>query len=171
MGVYRRPLGNEPATLDPARIGDVYGRSIAQQVFDGLVEYDHTLTIVPALAQYWKASRDGLTWTFTLRTGVRFHTGRAVTADDVVYSLTRLLDPRLKSPAADLFANISGGREFREGRAPTVRGLVALDAATIRIMLDEAQVPFVSLLAIGHAKVVPREIGRASCRERVSFLV
>jgi oligopeptide transport system substrate-binding protein len=158
MGVYRRPLGNEPATLDPARIGDVYGRSIAQQVFDGLVEYDHTLTIVPALAQYWRASRDGLTWTFTLRKGVRFHNGRDVTADDVVYSLTRLLDPRLKSPAADLFANISGAREFREGRAPTVRGLVALDAATIRIMLDEAAVPFVSLLAIGHAKVVPRDV-------------
>ena len=157
-GVYRRPLGNEPATLDPARISDVYGRSIAQQVFDGLVEYDHTLTIVPALAQYWKASRDGLTWTFTLRKGVRFHNGREVAADDVVYSLTRLLDPQLKSAAADLFANIRGAREFREGRAPSVRGLVALDAATIRVMLDEAQVPFVSLLAIGHAKIVPRDV-------------
>jgi ABC-type transport system substrate-binding protein len=156
--VYRRPLGNEPATLDPSRISDVYGRSIAQQLFDGLVEYDHTLTIVPALARYWKASRDGLTWTFTLRPGVRFHHGREVTAEDVVYSLTRLLDPRVKSVAADLFMNISGAREFREGRAPTVRGLVALDAATIRITLEEAQVPFVSLLAIGHAKVVPRDL-------------
>jgi oligopeptide transport system substrate-binding protein len=157
-GVYRRPLGNEPGTLDPPRIGDVYGRSIAQQVFDGLVEYDNTLTITPALAQYWKASRDGLTWTFTLRKGARFHNGRAVTADDVVYSLTRLLDPRLKSPAADLFANISGAREFREGKAPAVRGLVALDATTLRVMLEEPQAPFVYLLAIGHAKVVPREV-------------
>ena len=156
--MYRRPLGNEPVTLDPSRINDVYGRSIAQQVFDGLVEYDHTLTIVPALAQYWKASRDGLTWTFTLRKGARFHHGREVTADDVVYSLTRLLDPRLKSQAADFFANISGAREFREGRARAVRGLVALDAATLRVMLEEAQVPFVSLLAIGHAKIVPRDV-------------
>jgi oligopeptide transport system substrate-binding protein len=156
--VYRRPLGNEPVTLDPSRINDVYGRSIAQQVFDGLVEYDHTLTIVPSLAQYWTASRDGRTWTFTLRKGVRFHHGRDVTADDVVHSLTRLLDPRLKSQAADFFANISGAREFREGRAPTVRGLVALDASTLRVMLDEARAPLVGLLAIGHAKIVPRDV-------------
>ena len=154
--VYRRPLGNEPATLDPARISDIYGRSVAQQIFDGLVEFDHTLTVVPALAQYWKASRDGLTWTFTLRKGVRFHHGREVTADDVVFSLSRLLDPHVKSAAADLFANVHGSREFREGRASTVSGITALDASTVRIVLDEAQVPLVSMLAVGHAKIVPR---------------
>jgi oligopeptide transport system substrate-binding protein len=156
--VYRRPLGNEPATLDPARIGDVYGRSVAQQIFDGLVEFDQTLTIVPALAQYWKASRDNLTWTFTLRKGVKFHHGRDVTADDVVYSLTRLLDPHVKSAAADLFANIQGSQDYREGRAATVRGITALDPSTVRIVLDEAQVPLVSMLAVGHAKIVPRDV-------------
>lgn len=156
--VYRRPLGNEPATLDPARIGDIYGRSVAQQIFDGLVEFDQTLTITPALAQYWKASRDGLTWTFTLRNGARFHNGREVTADDVVFSLTRLLDPAVKSPAADLFTNIRGARSFREGRARSVSGITAVDPSTVRIVLDEAQVPFVSMLAIGHAKIVPRDL-------------
>src|SRR6202008_4591271 len=89
---YRRPLGNDPTTLDPARISDVYSRSVAQQIFDGLVQFDQTLTITPALAQFWKASRDGLTWTFMLRRGVKFHHGRELTADDVVFSLTRLLD-------------------------------------------------------------------------------
>src|SRR5215510_3706071 len=63
-GIYRRPLGHEPATLDPARISDIYSRSVSQQIFDGLVQFDHTLAIAPALAQFWKASRDGLTWTF-----------------------------------------------------------------------------------------------------------
>ena len=156
--VYRRPLGTEPATLDPARIADIYGRSVAQQIFDGLVEFDRTLTIGPAIAEYWKASRDGLTWTFTLRKGVRFHNGREVTADDVVFSLTRLLDPKVKSTAADLFMNIQGAQNFREGRTPAVRGLIAVDASTVRVVLDETQVPFVSLLAIGHAKIVPRDL-------------
>lgn len=156
--VYRRPLGNEPATLDPARIGDIYGRSVAQQIFDGLVEFDHTLTVTPALAQYWKASRDGLTWTFMLRKGARFHNGREVTADDVVFSLTRLLDPKVRSPAADLFTNIQGARSFRAGRAGSVSGMTAVDPYTVRIVLDEAQVPFVSMLAIGHAKIVPRDL-------------
>ena len=89
-GVYRRPLNNDPATLDPARVRDVYSLAVTQQIFDGLVQFDHKLTITPTLAQYWKASRDGLTWTFRLRRGVKFHHGREVTADDVIYSLTRL---------------------------------------------------------------------------------
>ncbi|HXD97420.1 MAG TPA: ABC transporter substrate-binding protein [Candidatus Acidoferrum sp.] len=157
-GVYRRPLGGDPATLDPARIDDVYSRSVAQQIFDGLVTFDQTLAITPALAQYWKASRDGLTWTFTLRKGVKFHHGREVTADDVVFSFTRILDPRLKSSAADAFAPIRGAREFREGRAKAVAGLVALDANTVQVTLTDASTPFVSVLALGHAKIVPREI-------------
>jgi peptide/nickel transport system substrate-binding protein len=156
--VYRRPLGNEPATLDPARISDIYGRSVAQQIFDGLVEFDQTLTIAPALAQYWTASRDGLTWTFTLRKGVRFHHGREVTADDVVFSLGRLIDPKVTSTAADLFAHIRGAQDFREGRSASVRGITAVDSTTVRVVLDEAQAPFVTMLAIGHAKILPRDL-------------
>jgi peptide/nickel transport system substrate-binding protein/oligopeptide transport system substrate-binding protein len=114
--------------------------------------------ISPALAEFWKASRDGLTWTFTLRKGVRFHHGRELTADDVVYSLTRILDPAVRSGASDLFLGIRGAREFREGRAEVVTGLKALDRLTVRVSLVEATVPFVSLVAIGHAKIVPRDI-------------
>src|SRR5947208_746309 len=156
-GVYRRPLGSDPATLDPGRIRDIFGLSVAQQLFDGLVQFDQTLTITPALAQFWMASRDGLTWTFTLRKGVRFHHGREVTAEDVVYSLTRLLDPRTRSGAADLFSNVMGAREFREGRAKTVAGLAAKDRYTVQIVLNEAVGPFVAVLAVGHAKIVPKD--------------
>jgi peptide/nickel transport system substrate-binding protein/oligopeptide transport system substrate-binding protein len=157
-GVYRRPLGNEPATLDPARIRDVYSLGVAQQIFDGLVQFDHTLAVSPALAQFWKASRDGLTWTFTLRKGVRFHHGREVNGEDVVYSLTRILDPRTRSGAADLFLGIKGASEFREGRASRVEGLSAPQPHTVQVILTEASVPFVSLVAVGHAKIVPREV-------------
>jgi peptide/nickel transport system substrate-binding protein/oligopeptide transport system substrate-binding protein len=157
-GLYRRPLGHDPATLDPARISDTYSRTVAQQIFDGLVQFDQTLSITPALARYWKASRDGLTWTFQLRRGVKFHHGREVTAEDVVYSLTRLLDPRVKSGAADLFLNIRGAPEYREGKARQVTGLAAVDRYTVRVELLEAPVPFVSQAAVGHARIVPREL-------------
>ena len=156
--VYRRPLGHDPATLDPARIKDIYSLSVSQQIFDGLVQFDQTLAIVPGLAQFWKASRDGLTWTFTLRKGVRFHHGREVTAEDVVYSFTRILDPRIRSGAADLFTSIKGAREFREGRASSVAGLSALDRHTVQVVLTDASVPFVSVLAVGHTKIVPKEL-------------
>jgi peptide/nickel transport system substrate-binding protein/oligopeptide transport system substrate-binding protein len=157
-GTYRRPLGNDPATLDPARVGDIYSRSVSQQIFDGLVQFDQTLTVTPALAQHWKASRDGLVWTFTLRRGVKFHHGREVTADDVVYSLTRLVDRRTRSAAADLFLNVKGAPEFREGRASTIAGLTAVDRYTVQVTLTETLAPFVSVLAVGHAKIVPREV-------------
>ncbi len=157
-GIYRRPLGHDPETLDPAKIADVYSRSVSQQIFDGLVQFDQTLTIAPALAEFWKSSRDGLTWTFRLRKGVKFHHGREVTADDVVYSFTRILDPRTRSGGADLFAAVAGAKEFREGRASHVAGLTALDRHTVQVVLTEAQIPFVSVLAAGHAKIVPRDV-------------
>lgn len=158
QGVYRRPLGHDPKTLDPARARDIYSLTVTGQVFDGLVQFDHTLTVIPALAKFWTASRDNLTWTFTLRKGVRFHDGRELTADDVVYSLTRLVDPKLNSVVAPFFANIAGAREFREGKAAEVSGVTALDPHTVRVKLTDASIPLVSVLAMGHGKIVPHEI-------------
>ena len=157
-GIYRRPLGHDPQTLDPARINDIYSRSVAQQLFDGLVQFDQTLIVVPALAEFWRSSRDGLTWTFNLRKGVKFHHGREVAADDVVFSLSRILDPKTRSGAADLLMNIEGAREFRQGRAKTVSGLVAVDRHTVQIALNEALGPFVAVLAVGQVKIVPRDM-------------
>jgi peptide/nickel transport system substrate-binding protein/oligopeptide transport system substrate-binding protein len=157
-GVYRRPLANDPLTLDPARPNDIYGRTIANQLFDGLVQFDGALAIKPAIAETWTASRDGLVWTFSLKKGVKFHHGREVTADDIVYSFTRIVDPKTKSAGAPLFMKIKGARQFADGRAASVEGLVVLDRYTLQITLAESQAPFVSSLAVGFAKVVPREI-------------
>lgn len=157
-GTYRRPLGNDPGTLDPARISDVYSLTVTHQIFDGLVRFDQTLTINPALARHWTSSRDGLKWTFSLRKGVKFHHGREVTADDVVYSITRILDPKTKSGAADLFTSIKGAQDYVRGRAKTVAGLSAVDRYTVEVELTEALTPFVSVLAVGHAKIVPKDL-------------
>lgn len=156
-GTYRRPLANNPSNLDPALISDIYGFAVAQQMFDGLVQYDGTLTIVPAIAESWKGSRDGLSWTFNLRKGVRFHNGREVVAEDVVYSFTRILDPRTSSKAAEVFLKVKGAREFTQGRSKGVEGLRAVDRYTVQIDLVEASAPFVASLAMGYIKIVPRE--------------
>jgi peptide/nickel transport system substrate-binding protein/oligopeptide transport system substrate-binding protein len=156
-GAYRRPLAQNPTTLDPALISDTYGFTVAQQLFDGLVQYDGTLTIIPAIAQSWKATRDSLTWTFFLRKGVKFHSGREVLADDVVYSFTRILDPKTNSKAAEIFLKVKGAKDFVEGRVKTVQGLRAIDRYTVQIELAETAAPFVASLAIGYAKIVPRE--------------
>jgi oligopeptide transport system substrate-binding protein len=156
-GVYRRPLANDPSSLDPARATDIYAYMIVNQIFDGLVQFDSHLNPVPAIAGFWEASLDGLTWTFQLRKGVTFHHGREVTAADVVYSYTRILDPALQSPAAALFKHIRGAEAFRTGNATQVEGLRALDNYTLQIVLKEPYAPFLSILAMANAKVVPRE--------------
>ncbi|MCI0370517.1 MAG: ABC transporter substrate-binding protein [candidate division NC10 bacterium] len=138
-------------------MSDIYGRTIAQQIYDGLVQFDEALAIRPAIASSWKSSRDGLDWTFHLRRGVKFHNGREVTADDFVYSFTRILDPKVGSEAAEVFLRVRGAKEFAEGRAPNVRGLQALDRYTLKITLTASSTPFVTALAVGAAKVIPRE--------------
>jgi oligopeptide transport system substrate-binding protein len=156
-GVYRRPLAAAPASLDPARTSDIYAYTVVNQVFEGLVQFDEHLNPMPALAGFWDASLDGQRWTFYLRQGVKFHHGREVTAEDVVYSFTRLLDPAVQSPVANLFKSIRGAEDFQAGKAPRVEGLQALNRYILQISLREPYTPFLSILAVANAKVVPWE--------------
>lgn len=156
-GIYRRPLEFSPKTLDPAVAVDIYSVTVIQQIFDGLVQFDRDLNIVPCLSSSWKISPDGLTYTFYLRKGVKFHHGRELTAEDVVYSLTRILNPRVKSPAAGFLDRVIGSREFQEGITQSVRGIVAPDKYTIVIRLSEPYTPFISILGMNKFKVLPRE--------------
>jgi oligopeptide transport system substrate-binding protein len=155
-GVFRRMLDNTPATLDPTFLVDVYGVSIVRQLFDGLVQFDAYLKPIPALAEFWEASPDGRTWTFTLRRGVTFHHGREVTAHDVVYSFTRLLD-LANVPVTELFERIQGARDFMQGKAQRVEGLKVVDRYTVQIVLDEPLAPFLAALGDIQAAVVPQD--------------
>src|SRR5262252_8134332 len=156
-GVYRRPLTGNPSSLDPAHATDIYARTVVNQLFDGLVQFDSHLNPVPAIAGFWEASVNGQVWTFYLRKGVRFHNGREVTADDFVYSFTRILDPAVQSPVIDSFNYIRGAEDFQTGKTPQVEGLQAPDRYTLQISLKEPYAPFLAALAMFNAKVVPRE--------------
>ena len=156
-GTYQRPLGNDPGSLDPALLTDIYGVTVVNQVFDGLVEFDAHLNVVPALAKSWSASRDGLAWTFQLRRGVQFHNGREVVATDVVYSLSRFLDPAVNSPRSWFLEKVKGAEAFRSGATTSLDSVEAVDRYTVRIMLAEAFAPFISILGLPHLTIVPKE--------------
>ncbi|OGP88197.1 MAG: hypothetical protein A2156_03830 [Deltaproteobacteria bacterium RBG_16_48_10] len=156
-GIYRRPLEFSPKTLDPAVAVDIYSVAVLQQIFDGLVQFDKDLNIIPCLAKSWKISLDGLTYTFYLREGVKFHHGREMTAKDVAYSLTRILDPKVKSPAATFLDRVVGSREFQGGTIQSVKGFIAPDKYTFVIKLSEPYTPFISILGMNKFKVLPRE--------------
>lgn len=156
-GTYHKSLRQEPAALDPAFLTDIYATAVAQQIFDGLVQFDAALNVVPAIAQSWEASHDGLVWTFHLRQGVKFHHGREVQAEDFVYTFTRLLDPRTASPRSWLFEHVQGAKPFVAQTAERVEGLRALDAYTLQITLSQPYAPFITILGMAQAKVLPRE--------------
>jgi peptide/nickel transport system substrate-binding protein/oligopeptide transport system substrate-binding protein len=156
-GTYQRPLGNDPGTLDPPRLTDIYGVTVVNQIFDGLIEFDAHLNVLPALAESWSASPDGLVWTFQLRRDVRFHNGREVVAADVVYSLSRFLDPAVDSPRSWFLEKVKGAEAFRSGTTKSLDSVKAVDHYTVQIMLDEAFAPFISILGLPHLSIVPKE--------------
>ena len=156
-GAYRRPLEFMPRTLDPPLATDIYSITIIQQLFDGLVQFDRDLNVIPAIAKSWKISPDGLTYTFYLREGVKFHNGREVTSDDFVYSFTRIIDPKNKSPAAHLLEKVLGIKEFQEGKTDYVEGLRPSGKYIFELILSRPFSPFISALGTYHFKVVPRE--------------
>lgn len=85
--------------LDPATATNGSSTLITQLIFETLVIRDPNLVVSPGLAESWSLSDDGLSWTFKLRPNVLFHDGSAFTADDVKWSLSRILDEKTGSPS------------------------------------------------------------------------
>ena len=98
-GTLRAAFPGTSGRLDPALVTNNEDYAIAFAVYNGLVWVDHTLTPQPDLAESWTPSDDLITWTFKLKQGIKFHHGTPFTADDVVYTFERILDPDLGSPA------------------------------------------------------------------------
>ncbi len=94
----------EKQSMDPADMtsGDDAYHIFA--VYNRLVDVDDNFNVTPELATEWSVSDDGLTWTFKLRDGVKFHSGKAFTSADVVYTFKRLLDPATGSGAGAVLA-------------------------------------------------------------------
>lgn len=133
-----------PAIPDPATALDGTLPLIARQVFDTLVQYrDGSSDIEPGLALRWSPSKDGLSWTFTLRDGVKFHDGTALTAQHVVASLERQV-----SPDHPLYPNpVAVWPRVLRGVPGVVKEIRALDAKTLQISLVLPYAPLLTLLA------------------------
>jgi oligopeptide transport system substrate-binding protein len=149
-------LDSEIPTLDPAIVetgpGDIVGA-----IFSGLVRIDKDLKIVPDLAESWKVSDDGKTYTFSLRKNAKFHDGRQVTAADFKYSWERACDPAVKSPKASSFlADIAGAKERLAGTAPGISGVKVVDDYTLEVTLVTAKPYFLGEIAQPVAFVVDK---------------
>ena len=88
------------------------------------------------LASKVDVSADGKVWTFKLRDDVKFHHGRKMTADDVIFSYTRVASPATKSPSALYVRIIKGAKDVEDGKAQTMAGLKKIDDSTLQITLE-----------------------------------
>jgi oligopeptide transport system substrate-binding protein len=106
-------------------------------VFSGLVSFDPHLNLTPELAEKWDTSPDGMVYTFHLRQNARFHDGRPVTAQDVIYSWERAASPEMASDTALTYlGDIVGVRAMYTGQVDHISGLKALDNHTLQVTID-----------------------------------
>jgi peptide/nickel transport system substrate-binding protein len=142
-GTLRVGVPTISSLLDPATTLEGPVSVIARQMFDTLVQYrEMTSDIEPGLAAQWSVSRDGLAWTFRLRDGVRFHDGTVLTAQHVVESLDRVLQPSAPhAPSPNAAARLV------RGTPGVVKEIRAVDSRTVQISLLLPYAPLPAVLA------------------------
>ncbi len=150
-------LNHNPSTLDPAQIVDVTGGSIASKIFNGLVRLDDNLKVIPDIAESWDVGSDGMTFTFHLKKHIYFSNNQEVSAIDFKYSFERILDPKDGSPNSWVLDMIAGAKDFMKGTAGSVSGIKILDRHTLQIRLEKPFSPFLNLLTMTAAYVVPQQ--------------
>ena len=133
--------------LDPHTQTAFASFRLLELIYEPLVELDADLNIIPALAESWSFSDDGLTLTFNLRHGVKFHDGAEMTSADVIATFTRLLDPDTKAAAASNYASISK--------------MDAPDDYTVVFTLSQADVPLLTALTSTNAAIVPAAMAKS----------
>ncbi len=107
--------GSNPETLDPALNSAVDGGNTIITVFETLLIINENNEAVPGQAESWTTSEDGLTWTFTMRDGLKWSDGTDLTAKDFEYSFKRMADPDTAAPYAETCLGMIDGFEEAAG--------------------------------------------------------
>lgn len=138
-------VGSEPNTLDPGLNNSVDGATYIQHLFDGLTRQDKDGKTVPAIAESWDVSADGLNYTFHLR-DAKWSDGQPVKASDFEYAWKRALDPALASEYAYQVLYLKNGYEYNQGKAKAEDvGVKATDDKTLQVTLAAPTAYFIDL--------------------------
>ena len=121
--------GADPDSLDPANAESNPSEAVNRMIFENLVKFDPKLNLVPGLAEKWEQAKDGMSWTFFLRKGVKFHDGTPFNAEAAKYFFDRMIGPE-KPSRAGLYA-------------PLVDSTTVVDEYTVKVNM---KAPFAFLL-------------------------
>lgn len=130
-------------SLDPHKAVAAGSREVLFNIFEGLLKPDPKGDLIPAVAESYQVSEDGLTYTFKLRKNVRFHNGRVVTAEDVKFSLDKISGKLGDEPMLPVYA--------------LMQDVSIADEETVVITLSEKDVDFPAYLAMVNAAIVPND--------------
>ncbi len=138
----------EPTSMDPGQLSDINSMRVLSSVYDTLVRFkEESFTLQPGLATAWTIAPDGLTYTFTLRKGVKFHDGTPFNADAVKFTYDRLLDP--KHPSAD-----TGPFPFATFYYGAIKQVIVVDPYTVRFVLKQPFSPLLNNLTLNTGRIV-----------------
>ncbi|MGV3650248.1 MAG: ABC transporter substrate-binding protein [Devosia sp.] len=133
----------DATSLDPHVMTETTGYVLAEQLYESLLENVRG-EIKPAIAESWEISEDGKTYTFKITPGLTFHSGEPLTAEDVKYSIERIMNPATASPRARSYANI--------------QSIETPDELTVVFNLASPSAPFLALLSTNGASIVDQSV-------------
>jgi len=139
-GTLRVGLYHDATSMDPGTSTNVPGLRVRNQIYETLLAWDKDINLQPMLADRYDVSADGLTYTFALRKGVKFHDGSLFTAEDVKYTFERLLKV---SP--------------RKSNLAMIDHIDVLDPQTVRFRLKQAGPLFLQGVALWFSQITPRQ--------------
>lgn len=142
-GTLRIGVQGDPVELDPGLVLLDAAGLVIDFAYEGLTHEGPDLSPQPRLATDWTVSDDGLTYIFNLRQGVKFHNGRDFVADDVKYTIDRVMNPDTGSPW--------------QGDASSIDSVEVIDDATVAIHLNRPDVSILSTLTRRGFTIVPQE--------------
>ena len=129
--------GSNPETLDPALNSAVDGANTIITIFEPLLLINENNEAVPGQAESWTTSEDGLTWTFTMRDGLKWSDGSELNAKDFEYSFKRMADPDTAAPYAETcLGMIDGFDAAQAGDADALNVKASDDGKTLTIVLS-----------------------------------
>jgi len=132
-GTVTYAAGADPDRLDPANAESNPAEAMNRMMYENLAKFDEKLKIVPGLAEKWEQSKDGLTWTFFLRKGVKFHDGTTFNAEAVKVFVERMIGPE-KPSRAGLYT-------------PFVKSVEVVNDSTVKIVLKSPFAFFLNNIA------------------------
>ncbi|MBW2153381.1 MAG: ABC transporter substrate-binding protein [Deltaproteobacteria bacterium] len=143
-GILRYGLSSEPPNLDPQKSTGTAAQVVKSAVYSGLLRYWKGYKIDPDLAKSWDISSDGKTYTFHLHENVYWHNGDKFSAEDVKFSLERIMDPK-------------AGSSLKAELTQMIQKIEVVDDNTVKITLKATSPDFLHVLSVAYCKIVSKK--------------